>query len=143
MQRKPITDFILVKDTINKITKTTNIETTFKDLSESLAIVENDILLDEISNNFSNDLGTLIINYLTLLYLLYDIEDLYDFLISRSHWGIYNEEYFLDTKKSLVIPYYKTRIAVSSLILNTKNKKMPVKSIFDLAAYLIYLEEKN
>jgi len=138
--RKPIDDFILVKKTIEKIGQTRTIEEIFKDLSESLAIVENDILTDNISDKFQEDLGSLIINYLTILSVKYNIEDIYSFLISRSHWGIYDKEYFKNKRKSIVEPYYKIRMETSSLILKNKGG-MSVKPLFDLAAYLIYLEE--
>jgi len=140
--RKPINDFLLVKDKIQEIGQTRTIEEVFKDLSESLAIVENDILTDNISENFIEDLGGLIINYLTLLSVKYNVDDLYDFLNSRSHWGIYKDEYFNNTREALVTPYYRARMETSSLVIKT-NGGMSVKPLFDLAAYLIYIEEKN
>lgn len=141
-RRKPIDDFLLVRKTIEEIGQSRNIEDVFKDLSESLAIVENDILTDNISDNFTEDLGALIINYLTLLSLKYNIDDLYNFLLSRSNWGIYEEEHFTNVKVSLVHPYYGARMATSALILQSKSG-MSVRPLFDLTAYLIYLEEGN
>ena len=141
MDRKPIDDFFLVKDRLIEISKISNIEDVFKDLSESLAIVENDILTDNISDNFTEDLGNLIINYLSLLSLKYDINDLYSFLESRSNWGVYDTNHFLNTKEALVKPYYSARMSISSLILN--NNGISLKPLFDLSAYLIYLEERN
>ena len=140
--RKPINDFLLVKNKIKEINKNRLSEEIFKDLSESIAIVENDILTDELSDNFTEELGTLIINYLSILTVKYNIDDLYEFLESRGHWGVYNKEYFKDTKKALVTPYYMARMEVSSIVLY-KNRGISVRPLFDLAAYLIYLEESN
>ena len=142
MNRKPIDDFLLVRNRIEEIGQNSTVEDVFKDLSESLAIVENDILTDDISDNFTEDLGGLIINYLTLLSLKYDIDELYDFLESRSHWGVYETEEFLNVKKTLVSPYYSARINISTLILNSKSG-LSVRPLFDLSAYLIYLEERD
>lgn len=141
--RKPIDDFLLVKDKIMEIGQTRDMAEIFKEFSEALALVENDILTDNVSEDFLDDLGSLIISYLSMLSVKYNIDDLYDFLISRSHWGVYEKEHFKNKRKALIEPYYKARISCSQLILDRDKKAsgISIRPLFDLAAYLIHLEE--
>ena len=140
--RKPIDEFLLVRKKIEEIGQSEDLELIFKDLSEALSVVENDILTDQISKDFKEDLGTLIINYLAILTVNYNIDDMYSYLLSRQHWGIYDKDYFKDTKLALVNPYYNMRREVTNLIIDRK-KGISAKPLFDLTAYLIYLEEMD
>lgn len=140
--RKPIDEFILIKDTISKIIDKNKIEEIFKDVSENLASLENDILTDDFNENFGEDLGSLIVSYISLLSKIHGVDEIYSFLNSRSHWGVYEEEYFLNKKQSIVIPFYSLRRSISSFIIDGKSS-LGVKDLFNISAFLIYWEDSK
>jgi len=140
--RKPINEFLLVRKSIEEIIEKNKIEEIFKDVSENLASLENDILTDQENEEFGEDLATLIISYLSLLSKNFGLDETYSFLESRSHWGIHNEEYFEYKKKSLVIPFYQLRQNISAYIISGQ-RSLGVKDLFELSAFLIYWEEQR
>jgi hypothetical protein len=138
--RKPIDEFLLIKDNISEIISKNKIEELFKDVSESLANLENDILTDNLNEGFGEDLGALVVSYLSLLSKIHGVEEVYSFLDSRSHWGIYSVEHFENKKQSIVLPFYKLRRSISSFIIDGK-KSLGVKELFDISAFLTYWED--
>lgn len=140
--RKPINEFLSIKETISEIVEKNKIEELFKDVSENLASLENDILTDDFSESFGEDLGALVVNYISLISKIHGVDETYSFLDSRSHWGIYEDKYFEDKKESIVIPFYKLRKSISSFVIKGKSS-LGVKDLFNISAFLIYWEDSK
>jgi len=141
--RNPMTDFLVIKDQISQIIEKETKTELFYELTRSLSEVENLILLGNTNDsNFTEKLSQLIVDSISYLSTFYKIDDLYDFLDSRKHWGLIQEDDTMyDTYKSLVIPFYELRMEISQNILK-KHKGFRVKPLFLLSKFLIYKEQE-
>ena len=69
----------------------------------------------------------MIVDYLAFFCSVYGVEDSYDFLESRKHWGEKRVNTEIDLKKS----FYKLRINTSEYMLGRKQLK--IKDLYTLA----------
>ena len=140
--RNPIIDFHNIKEELREVSFTKDKNELFYELSRSIALAEDFILQDKLNEDFRVILSQVIVDSLALLSSVYDIDEFYDFLDSREHWGLVNGDNFTDHFESLVKPFYQLRCDISTYMLKKGKVGFKVKTLFKLSKFLIYLEEE-